>query len=355
MAASLRNQEVLGEQIVVKPLGELLGSLKEETGVDFLDLYTERYEVEPVTGEKESVREAVDDIEDLSDYFVPTYVGRRFYRYIDRRFNPGKSESELHDFLIVEEKTPSGVVLAIFDYPVKKPFLRARLNLRQKKLPYLNLRACYAVKMNEGERGNENLAVDLTGFWSGGKAGEENRIKRIGVIPQDAGLIIKDRINLIKEKGYFLFQDSEGTDKWLDLAIQAAAFSQDEGDKAMGVERSIEMLGMIRDLLHEERPVETVLTDIYTRIVGLTKKVDPTGNTALEARDWIRNRMAVSLYIIARLHRLGIDLVPVKQYGDLIGRVEQTLKEFYENEPRFQKHRVKPHSERDWRGIANQQ
>ena len=335
------------------PFREIITALESETGIKFNELFCKEYDVIPPNKKKEPVRTSLQDIDDLKDYFVEQ-EGRRYYRYIDYRFHSDKAEDQLKDFLIVEEQTPSGVIVAIFDY-LTDPYKKKEVVLfsGRQKVPFLNLRNCYAVKIDDNNRANAQ-AIDLMGFWQRKmdplaeeeketlrRAGlpfhraqrdEEKTVQGIGLLPQNIEITPQDQINLVKEDGRLFFQDSDSPTRWLDRLLPAAAFSQGEGDKAVTYDRNAMFLGMIRKLLGETRPLEDLIVDLQLvlfkkahDIISSDENEILQKNIILETREWIRNRLAVALYIPLRLRRLGFDLIPKEEYRNFTATANKML------------------------------
>lgn len=372
MAASLGKQRELNEQIKPVSLKEALEPYHQDTGVDFYSFYQKKYDVKPRHGEQESVRTDVEDIKDLSQYFIKQ-EGRRFYRYIDSRFNPTRKSDELQDFVIMEEDTPSGIVLAVFRYPGKPKPTPIYIGLQPKDIYSLKLLGCFAVKKTDDSR-TADQAIDLTGYWlkrnrqlkrKEDKVGaishvfpdrlsndqtlpdaESMQVDLIGLVPKSQHLTSEEQLNILKSEGCLFFRDSNQKDKWLDLSLAGAAFSQDEGDKTISTDRTRSMLGVVRLLLGELYTSEKIQVNHMLATGGILGHGDPIPQAIKESRDWIRNRMAVALYSILYLHKLGFDIVPVSEYGNYIRKVESILGAKYEAENRFQTANVKLQSER---------
>lgn len=370
MAGSYGKQQELDKQLTLKSLQDALILLQERTGVDFYEMYRERYDLEPAKGrKKETVRKTVKDVDDLKDYFVEQ-EGRNYYLYIESRFQPEKPLKKCQDFIIIEEELPNGKILSVFKYGTEP----GKLTLEGgEKYEYRTLAGCYAITTDK-ETGQE-MAVDLTSFWTGAprqtridesrngirnsrnlskvhqkyptvnpqemakrahfdSLTEENRLIRIGVINRNTSQITPpEQIELIKELGYFLFEDQAGSEKWMALFEAGAAFSQYEGDKSETHMRSDLPLGSIRMLLGESKDnenqlIEEFLTEANKRAgeQNISLRDIPIEQILQETRDWVRNRLAVSLYTIRKLHKMGIDFVPREQYRQLLKTIEEKLK-----------------------------
>lgn len=366
MAGSYGKQRELDIQLVLQPLQEALNPLQEKTGVDFFDIYQKRYDLEPQEGKKkeeEIVRKTVKDVEDLKDYFEEQ-EGRTYYLYIESRFHPEKPLKKCQDFIIMEEKLPNGKILSVFKYGTEP----GKLTLEGgEKYEYRTLAGCYAITTDK-ETGQE-MAVDLTSFWTGAPSQtninklrlgirnsralfkvkqkypgvnekeiakkahfdaltEENRVLKIGLINRRSSAISpEEQIELIKEYGYFLFEDQTGSEKWLPIFQAAAAFSQYEGDKSETHMRSDLPLGAIRLLLGETTGNEKeIITEFLIEANRQAEEIGaPLRQIISETRDWIRNRIAVSLYTIRKLHQMGIDFLPKDEYSRLSKIIKEKL------------------------------
>lgn len=182
------NERDIGE-ILFKPefrtifprrsLKDALGPISQATGVDFFNLYQRRYDINPHqdakdldTGQpvkKELPRDNLEEIEDLKHYFQPA-SGRTYFRYIDRYYRPDKAETELGDYLIMEEEIAHGhKVFAIFEYPGKGKDYWRQLKIPEgdevikRKFKYLKLRfaAVIPVSQEKSSYGSQDEAIDL--------------------------------------------------------------------------------------------------------------------------------------------------------------------------------------------------
>src|SRR3989338_1564402 len=369
MASTLAKQENLGDMLRPQRLQEALKPLRDATGVDFFELYQKNYDIDPLPGKIKE--EAVNEIEKTGDFQLVKFFGnypdrRHFYRYIKSRFNL-KSEKEYQDYIVVEEKTESGVLMTIFDYPNMdedpswdKIYIQGNL----KKVNSLRLRCCYAVK-TDGRRGEEDQAIDLTSFWyrpddKNGSQAEKNPVWKIVLVDKDQPITLADQVNNIMQKGKFVIQDQPLTERWVNLAMAASAVSQDESDKrgevlaGLEADRSTMMMGQIRLLLGELTGEETSnltpaekssLTpekleslpeeEQLNHMIGLhmdIRQASALEQSLIEARDWIRNRSANALAIFLVMHGLGFDIVPTSEYKNIIEGVENILKKVEERQ-----------------------
>lgn len=368
MKATLTKQNELGGQLKVQSLKDALQPLIQETKLDFYNLFVNGYNISTVEGSQDPVRTSVKEIEDLMPFFAE-YEKRKIFTYIEHHYYPEKDEKDCRDYLILEEETPGGVILAIFDYPVPTRKKEFKIKGETRELGYLELRGCYAVKMKDDNRA-EVEAINLTSFWTGGNSksrrertktglkeaimiltggrppvpsgpeplAEENRVKTIALLPQNEDLTPGEQVDLIKEEGCLFIKDSsDPVERWLDITVAVAAFSQHEGDKQMGYDRTQEMLGQIRYLLRETSAEEAKIVERQIRNIQKDYAADTLPQATREAREWIRNRFAVALYSILYLQKkLGFALVQIKSYPQLIERIERKLEEYYRAQPLFE-------------------
>ncbi len=368
MSATYEKQEWLDKSFIPVSIKEAFGPLAKETGVDIFAFYSQDYNIKPtregVPQEPVVTRlsEAGTDYDDVRPYFIDQ-EGRRYYRYIEARYHPEKNIEDCKDLLFVEELLPDGKIVSVFEYndpytfPVETAEGKARISYRK-------LRACYAVI--PGEKREEDKAVELTSFWTGAQLNkeprnynnfseeyvrmkrkfpevgvkkivddtrredlpEENRAISIGIVSQAPDMPYFDivaQMNLLKEKGRLLITDCEGPEKWYELIYTAAAFSQNEGDKMEGHIRSDLPLGVIRSMLGETGEVENNAIDQF--LASAIRQGADLRNLLQETRDWIRNRLAVSLYIFRKLHNAGIHFTSDGEYQGMItwaqGRMTQ--------------------------------
>src|SRR3989344_3094233 len=159
---------------------------------------------------------------------------------------------------------------------------------------------------------------------------DENRVYEIGLInSEEFNLNPEEQIELLKEKGYFFFADAVGSEKWLPLIIKAAAFSQNEGDKTSSHLRTDLPLGLMRFLLGEIKDPEI---DVLQELLTIAYKYADDEKIMLremlkETRDWLKNRLTVSLYLVRKLHSKGINLFSKGNYSKLSGVIRGKLKD----------------------------
>lgn len=350
MAQTYEKQLQLQEHLCVKPLGQALQPLRDETGVDFHSLFVQNYNVGYPDGAKEPVKEKLDpkdkDVADLLPYFDPSVSGRRFYRYLDQRHHPEHAKNP-HDFVVVEENLPQGgILLAIFDYPVDPYTRNFRIASNRSETPFLKLRGCFALQVPGSNRVMAD-AVDLTGFWTKPTmtplaerlkmSDTADRKITIGLAKRDTKFSLADSLNNIKAEHLLLLHDETHDAFWANAILCTAMTSQDEGDIRIKEEgesaqksddrtRFIGKLGRVRYLLDElSGNVENNMAQ--SERVANAKKLerDPNPEATQIARNWIRNRMAVSLEIFRWFHNNNIPLLSSQEYKQLTEGVNNSL------------------------------
>jgi len=381
MGQTYEKQRYLDGFIKTRHLKDALKPLSEKTGVDFFEFYENDYNIPPKRNgvKQEPVRTSISDphdeeLSDVTPYFVDQ-EGRRYYRYIGYRYNPEKQAADCEDFLMVEEALPKGKILAIFEYG-QRP---SRYKFDGYDIRYRKLVGCFGIK--EGTVRSEDLAVDLTSFWMGASKSEdkfpdrvkrvqtsladtshlikkypqvnpvdiasltrsatlpeENRVIDIGVIDRSTVIDPMTQLNILKEEGRFLFADQEGPDKWFQFLFTGAVFSQNEGDKMPSNIRTDLPLGAIRHFLGESTGAERGLIDDF--LASALREGTDLRQVLGETRDWVRNRMAVVLYVVRKLHHEGIDLVPRGGYQDFVNMVENKLEAIQKDQSVFAENEV---------------
>ena len=197
----------------------------------------------------------------------------------------------------------------------------------------------------------EELAAELGDKINIDILTDQNRVFKIGLANRrQASFSTETQIELVKQRGYFFFEDAVGTEKWLPFLYQTSSFSQDEGDKTETHFRTDLPLGAIRMLVNETQGNENdLVTQILTEAnryaeeqnIGLRDilgeqfpdQVNPVNQILQESRDWIRNRLAVTLYTLKKLHKMGIDLVPPEEYKELRQTINDKLKQLEQYSP----------------------
>src|SRR3989338_469678 len=182
----------------------------------------------------------------------------------------------------------------------------------------------------------EEMPAEMKDKWNIGLITNEIRVYTIGLVNRrEANLTPEEQVELIKQRGYFFFADEQGPEKWLPLITMAAAHSQYEGDITDSFNRSDLPLGAARMLLGMTGQPESELVEQFLKEANryADEKGTPLRQVLAESTDWIRNRMAVTLYIIKKLHNLGIDLVPKKEYSQLARTIKEKLQQLEELAP----------------------
>lgn len=341
-------------------LQEALAPLQKKTGIDFFRFYAEDYNIPPLKAgvKQEPVRTSLDpadsELQDVCDYFVEQ-KGRSYYRYIDEYYHPEKPVQKCTDFIILEESLPKGKMLVIFDY--KNPpahFEYDSVINDRNKIKFRKLIGCYAIV--PGRTSVEDQAIDLSSFWTGAapprddlqtrlrtgwnnkrtndmimekypavdkaeiavsvrnsNLSDENRLVSIGIT--DTLIDAATQMDILKERGRLVINDEAGPQKWYQMIYTAAAFSQNEGDKTSTNARSDLPLGAIRARLGESEGDEQQLISKFED----SAKAQGTKSERIqtETRDWLRNRLAVGLYVTRKLHQQGIDFFPEVEYRNL--------------------------------------